>query len=130
MKVPIQGLFFCPRPHFPRQFSQLQSEPVFPRHTAKAKWVGELRSVFLSKIPTNYLKTLEINLMKKSLLAVAVAAALPAAAFAQSSVTLYGIADIGIASINTSAGLVGTYSVPSKRYLELSAQYDALLRNV
>ncbi|RPH62270.1 MAG: porin [Burkholderiales bacterium] len=34
--------------------------------------------------------------MKKSLLAVAVAAALPAAAFAQSNVTLYGIMDAGV----------------------------------
>ncbi len=34
--------------------------------------------------------------MKKTLLAVAVAAALPAAAFAQSNVTLYGIADAGV----------------------------------
>ncbi|MCZ2098757.1 MAG: hypothetical protein ABS56_16955 [Lautropia sp. SCN 69-89] len=34
--------------------------------------------------------------MKKSLLAVAVAAALPAAAFAQTNVTLYGIADVGV----------------------------------
>lgn len=34
--------------------------------------------------------------MKKTLLAVAVAAALPAAAFAQTNVTLYGIADAGI----------------------------------
>ncbi len=34
--------------------------------------------------------------MKKSLLAVAVAAALPAAAFAQSNVTLYGIVDLGV----------------------------------
>jgi len=33
--------------------------------------------------------------MKKSLLAVAVAAALPAAAFAQSNVTLYGLIDVG-----------------------------------
>ncbi|MCD6672671.1 MAG: porin [Burkholderiaceae bacterium] len=33
--------------------------------------------------------------MKKTLLAVAVAAALPAAAFAQTNVTLYGIADVG-----------------------------------
>jgi predicted porin len=34
--------------------------------------------------------------MKKTLLAVAVAAALPAAAFAQTNVTLYGIADAGV----------------------------------
>lgn len=37
--------------------------------------------------------------MKKSLLAVAIAA-LPAAAFAQTNVTLYGIADIGITSVS------------------------------
>lgn len=34
--------------------------------------------------------------MKKTLLAVAVAAALPAVAFAQTNVTLYGIADVGV----------------------------------
>ena len=43
--------------------------------------------------------------MKKSLLAVAVAAALPAAAFAQTNVTLYGIADIGIGSADTDAAV-------------------------
>lgn len=39
--------------------------------------------------------------MKKTLLAVAVAAALPAAAFAQSNVTLYGIADAGVGFVDT-----------------------------
>ncbi len=41
--------------------------------------------------------------MKKSLLAVAVAAALPAAAFAQSNVTLYGIADAGVGMLDNDA---------------------------
>lgn len=41
--------------------------------------------------------------MKKSLIAVAVAAALPAAAFAQSNVTLYGIGDVNIESRNSAA---------------------------
>jgi predicted porin len=41
--------------------------------------------------------------MKKSLLAVAVAAALPAVAFAQSNVTMYGIADAGITSVSNGA---------------------------
>ncbi|MEZ5739588.1 MAG: porin [Burkholderiaceae bacterium] len=41
--------------------------------------------------------------MKKSLIAVAVAAALPAAAFAQSNVTLYGIGDVAITSKNSAA---------------------------
>ncbi len=42
--------------------------------------------------------------MKKTLLAVAVAAALPAAAFAQSTnVTLYGIADAGVGFVDTDA---------------------------
>lgn len=52
--------------------------------------------------------------MKKSLLALAVAAALPAAAQAQSNITLYGIADIGVEysngganSTNTQAGKSG-----------------------
>lgn len=39
--------------------------------------------------------------MKKSLLAVAVAAALPVAAFAQSNVTLYGIVDLGVGMKDT-----------------------------
>lgn len=39
--------------------------------------------------------------MKKTLLAVAVAAALPAAAFAQTNVTLYGIADAGVGFVDT-----------------------------
>ncbi len=39
--------------------------------------------------------------MKKTLLAVAVAAALPAAAFAQTNVTLYGIADAGVGWVDT-----------------------------
>jgi predicted porin len=51
-----------------------------------------------------YLKTLEINLMKKSLLAVAIAAALPSIALAQSNVTLYGIVDAGIAWNGNTAG--------------------------
>ncbi len=38
--------------------------------------------------------------MKKSLIAVAVAAALPAAAFAQTSVTLYGVADLSLSKAN------------------------------
>ena len=38
--------------------------------------------------------------MKKSLIAVAVAAALPAAAFAQSSVTLYGVVDLSLSKAN------------------------------
>ena len=38
--------------------------------------------------------------MKKSLIAVAVAAALPAAAFAQSSVTLYGVIDVSLSKQN------------------------------
>ena len=42
--------------------------------------------------------------MKKSLLAVAVAAALPAVAFAQSSVTMYGIVDASMAFTNNGAG--------------------------
>ena len=37
--------------------------------------------------------------MKKTLLAVAVAAALPAVAFAQSNVTMYGVADFGISKV-------------------------------
>lgn len=41
--------------------------------------------------------------MKKSLLAVAVAAALPAAAFAQTNVTLYGIADVGMGMLDNDA---------------------------
>ncbi len=41
--------------------------------------------------------------MKKTLLAVAVAAALPAAAFAQTNVTLYGIADIGVGMLDNDA---------------------------
>ncbi len=41
--------------------------------------------------------------MKKSLIAVAVAAALPAAAFAQSNVTLYGIGDINLEFRNDAA---------------------------
>jgi len=41
--------------------------------------------------------------MKKTLLAVAVAAALPAAAFAQTNVTLYGIADAGVGFVDTDA---------------------------
>lgn len=41
--------------------------------------------------------------MKKSLLAVAVAAALPAAAFAQSNVTLYGLADVGVGMLDNDA---------------------------
>lgn len=41
--------------------------------------------------------------MKKTLLAVAVAAALPAVAFAQSNVTLYGIADAGVGWKDTGA---------------------------
>lgn len=41
--------------------------------------------------------------MKKSLLAVAVAAALPAAAFAQTNVTLYGIADVGMGILDNDA---------------------------
>jgi len=41
--------------------------------------------------------------MKKSLLAVAVAAALPAFAHAQSSITLYGVADVGIEYSNDDA---------------------------
>jgi predicted porin len=52
--------------------------------------------------------------MKKSLLALAVAAALPAAAQAQSNITLYGIADVGLEysngganSTNTQAGKSG-----------------------
>jgi predicted porin len=42
--------------------------------------------------------------MKKSLLAVAIAAALPAAAFAQSNVTMYGIVDASLAWTNNGAG--------------------------
>jgi predicted porin len=42
--------------------------------------------------------------MKKSLLAVAIAAALPAAAFAQSNVTMYGIVDASIGTTNNGAG--------------------------
>lgn len=38
--------------------------------------------------------------MKKSLIAVAVAAALPAAAFAQTSVTLYGVVDLSLSKAN------------------------------
>lgn len=41
--------------------------------------------------------------MKKTLLAVAVAAALPAAAFAQTNVTLYGIADVGVGMLDNDA---------------------------
>ena len=48
--------------------------------------------------------------MKKSLLAVAVAAALPAAAFAQTNVTLSGIVKLGIASTKYSNGLTGNGS--------------------
>ncbi|MEZ5661673.1 MAG: porin [Burkholderiaceae bacterium] len=50
--------------------------------------------------------------MKKSLIAVAVAAALPAAAFAQSNVTLYGIADVNI-QLNNSAANGGAGSSTS-----------------
>lgn len=49
--------------------------------------------------------------MKKSLLAVAVAAALPAAAFAQSSVTLYGIVDLGLT--RTDNGVASNIKVDS-----------------
>jgi predicted porin len=46
--------------------------------------------------------------MKKSLLALAVAAALPAAAQAQSNITLYGIADIGVEYSNGAANSTNT----------------------
>jgi len=46
--------------------------------------------------------------MKKSLLALAVAAALPAVAQAQSSVTLYGIVDTGVEYLNKAASTTGT----------------------
>jgi predicted porin len=46
--------------------------------------------------------------MKKSLLALAVAAALPAAAQAQSNITLYGIADIGVEYSNEAANSTNT----------------------
>lgn len=48
--------------------------------------------------------------MKKSLLAVAVAAALPAAAFAQTNVTLSGIVKLGIANTKYSNGATGNGS--------------------
>ncbi|MGD9944007.1 MAG: porin [Burkholderiaceae bacterium] len=51
--------------------------------------------------------------MKKSLLAVAVAAALPAAAFAQTNVQLYGIADAGIAVIDRGSNLSNSFRVES-----------------
>jgi predicted porin len=56
---------------------------------------------------------LEINLMKKSLLAVAVAAALPAVALAQTNVTLYGIVDAGLAHIDQGAGTGSSLKVQS-----------------
>jgi len=46
--------------------------------------------------------------MKKSLLALAVAAALPAVAQAQSSVTLYGIVDTGVEYLNKAASTTAT----------------------
>jgi len=48
--------------------------------------------------------------MKKSLLAVAVAAALPAAAFAQTNVTLSGIVKLGLANTKMSNGATGNGS--------------------
>lgn len=51
--------------------------------------------------------------MKKSLLAVAVAAALPAAAFAQTNVQLYGIADGGVAVVDRGTNVSNGFHVAS-----------------
>ena len=52
--------------------------------------------------------------MKKSLLAVAVAAALPAVAFAQTNVTMYGIADVGAGYVKPDqVGTSGAFRVDS-----------------
>ena len=50
--------------------------------------------------------------MKKSLIAVAVAAALPAAAFAQSNVTMYGIADAEYEWVDTTRYMGIFHEVP------------------
>jgi len=58
--------------------------------------------------------------MKKTLLAVAVAAALPAAAFAQTNVTLYGIADAGIGFVDTDAAGADAALVVNSGYMSTS----------
>ena len=59
--------------------------------------------------------------MKKSLLAVAVAAALPAAAFAQTNVTLYGILDAGV-------GMVDPDGPGSKSSMVVNSGYQSTSR--
>jgi len=59
--------------------------------------------------------------MKKSLLALAVAAALPAAAHAQSSVTLYGILDTGVEYLNAKASSSG---VAGARLMDTNASWN------
>jgi predicted porin len=58
--------------------------------------------------------------MKKTLLAVAVAAALPAAAFAQTNVTLYGIADAGVGFVDTDAAGADAAMVVNSGYQSTS----------
>jgi len=60
--------------------------------------------------------------MKKSLLALAVAAALPAVAQAQSSVTLYGIADTGVEYLNKAAS--GKANTAGIRLMDTSATWN------
>jgi predicted porin len=59
--------------------------------------------------------------MKKTLLAVAVAAALPAAAFAQTNVTLYGIADVGVGMMDKD-GTAATKTDKSAMFVESGVQ--------
>jgi len=59
--------------------------------------------------------------MKKSLLALAVAAALPAVAQAQSSVTLYGIVDTGVEYLNKAASGTATAGV---RLMDTNATWN------
>jgi len=58
--------------------------------------------------------------MKKSLLAVAVAAALPVAAFAQTNVTLYGIADVGVGMNDTDGPGTDNFMVVNSGYQSTS----------